>query len=151
MSTSSLHSHFRWVPSSPEVHIGTGKKSILISKKTPFHVSIEACNLRKHICIPTQALQGPRGAVLGAGRHRPVWPVPVSGAVPRELLRSRSEHVGMQIKITRQEIGRIVGCSREMVGRVLKNLEEQGLVDVSGKTMVVHGTRRAATLPKRTS
>lgn len=48
---------------------------------------------------------------------------------------------GMQIKITRQEIGRIVGCSREMVGRVLKNLEEQGLVQVKGKTMVVHGTR----------
>ncbi|MFL0796090.1 MAG: cAMP-activated global transcriptional regulator CRP [Cellvibrionaceae bacterium] len=48
---------------------------------------------------------------------------------------------GMQIKITRQEIGRIVGCSREMVGRVLKDLEEQGLVAVSGKTMVVHGAR----------
>ena len=48
---------------------------------------------------------------------------------------------GMQIKITRQEIGRIVGCSREMVGRVLKDLEEQGLVSVKGKTMVVFGTR----------
>jgi CRP/FNR family cyclic AMP-dependent transcriptional regulator len=48
---------------------------------------------------------------------------------------------GMQIKITRQEIGRIVGCSREMVGRVLKTLESQGLVSVSGKTMVVYGTR----------
>ncbi|WP_150306016.1 cAMP-activated global transcriptional regulator CRP [Pseudomonas saliphila] len=48
---------------------------------------------------------------------------------------------GMQIKITRQEIGRIVGCSREMVGRVLKNLEEQGLIDVKGKTMVIFGTR----------
>jgi CRP/FNR family cyclic AMP-dependent transcriptional regulator len=48
---------------------------------------------------------------------------------------------GMQIKITRQEIGRIVGCSREMVGRVLKTLEEQGLVQVKGKTMVVFGTR----------
>ena len=48
---------------------------------------------------------------------------------------------GMQIKITRQEIGRIVGCSREMVGRVLKTLEEQGLVSVKGKTMVVFGTR----------
>lgn len=46
---------------------------------------------------------------------------------------------GMQIKITRQEIGRIVGCSREMVGRVLKNLEDQGLVSVKGKTMVVFG------------
>ncbi|MES9869001.1 MAG: cAMP-activated global transcriptional regulator CRP [Sedimenticola sp.] len=48
---------------------------------------------------------------------------------------------GMQIRITRQEIGRIVGCSREMAGRVLKVLEEQGLVKVKGKTIVVHGTR----------
>jgi CRP/FNR family cyclic AMP-dependent transcriptional regulator len=48
---------------------------------------------------------------------------------------------GMQIKITRQELGRIVGCSREMAGRVLKTLEEQGLVGVAGKTMVVYGTR----------
>jgi len=48
---------------------------------------------------------------------------------------------GMQIRITRQEIGRIVGCSREMAGRVLKDLEERGLVSVSGKTIVVFGTR----------
>ena len=48
---------------------------------------------------------------------------------------------GMQIRVTRQEIGRIVGCSREMAGRVLKALEEQGLVSVSGKTIVVFGTR----------
>ena len=48
---------------------------------------------------------------------------------------------GMQIRITRQEIGRIVGCSREMAGRVLKSLEEQGLISVSGKTIVVFGTR----------
>lgn len=48
---------------------------------------------------------------------------------------------GMQIKITRQEIARIVGCSREMVGRVLKELEEQGLIEVHGKTMVIYGTR----------
>jgi CRP/FNR family transcriptional regulator, cyclic AMP receptor protein len=48
---------------------------------------------------------------------------------------------GMQIRITRQEIGRIVGCSREMAGRVLKTLEEQGLISVKGKTIVVYGTR----------
>jgi CRP/FNR family cyclic AMP-dependent transcriptional regulator len=81
----------------------------------------------------------------------------VTGRVARTLLELSQEpdamtHPdGMQIKITRQEIGRIVGCSREMVGRVLKALEEQGLVDVAGKTMVVHGTRRAATLPRRDS
>jgi CRP/FNR family cyclic AMP-dependent transcriptional regulator len=48
---------------------------------------------------------------------------------------------GMQIKITRQELGRIVNCSREMAGRVLKDLEDQWLIDVHGKTIVVHGTR----------
>ena len=48
---------------------------------------------------------------------------------------------GMQIRVTRQELGRIVGCSREMAGRVMKSLEEQGLVSVKGKTIVVFGTR----------
>ena len=40
-----------------------------------------------------------------------------------------------------QEIARIVGCSREMVGRVLKELEERGLITARGKTMVIFGTR----------
>ena len=48
---------------------------------------------------------------------------------------------GMQIKITRQELGRIVGCSREMAGRVLKALGEQGHISVKGKTIVVFGAR----------
>ena len=48
---------------------------------------------------------------------------------------------GMLVKITRQELGRIVGCSREMVGRVLKDLEEDHLLSVSGKSIVVFGTR----------
>ncbi|MES2674965.1 MAG: cAMP-activated global transcriptional regulator CRP [Pseudomonadota bacterium] len=71
----------------------------------------------------------------------------VTGRVARTLLElckepdAMTHPDGMQIKITRQEIGRIVGCSREMVGRVLKTLEEQGLVMVKGKTMVVFGTR----------
>ena len=71
----------------------------------------------------------------------------VTGRVARTLLDlckqpdAMTHPEGMQIKITRQEIGRIVGCSREMVGRVLKTLEEQGLVRVKGKTMVVFGTR----------
>jgi len=47
---------------------------------------------------------------------------------------------GTQIRISRQEISRIVGCSREMVGRVLKQLEEQGMISVAGKTIVVFGT-----------
>jgi hypothetical protein len=30
-----------------------------------------------------------------------------------------------------------VGCSREMAGRVLKALRQDGLIEVSGKTIVV--------------
>ncbi len=71
----------------------------------------------------------------------------VSGRVARTLLDlckqpdAMTHPDGMQIRITRQEIGKIVGCSREMVGRVLKSMEEQGLISVKGKTIVVFGTR----------
>lgn len=45
---------------------------------------------------------------------------------------------GMQIRITRQEIGQMVGCSRETVGRIIKMLEEQDLIAAHGKTIVVY-------------
>tara|TARA_B100001093_G_scaffold238864_1_gene228829 strand:+ start:1000 stop:1314 length:315 start_codon:yes stop_codon:yes gene_type:complete len=48
---------------------------------------------------------------------------------------------GMQIKITRRAISLTVNCSREMAGWVLKTLEEQDLISVCGKTLVVYGTR----------
>jgi CRP/FNR family cyclic AMP-dependent transcriptional regulator len=48
---------------------------------------------------------------------------------------------GMQIKITRQDLGKISNCSREMVGRILKDMQNQGLIEVSGKTIVIFGTR----------
>ncbi len=48
---------------------------------------------------------------------------------------------GMQIRITRQDLGRMAGCSREMAGRVLKALEEKEHISVTGKTIVVFGTR----------
>ncbi len=71
----------------------------------------------------------------------------VSGRVAKTLLDlcqqpdAMTHPDGMQIKITRQELGRIVGCSREMVGRVLKSLEQQNLLSAKGKTIVVFGTR----------
>ena len=46
---------------------------------------------------------------------------------------------GMQIKTTRQDIAKMVGCSREMAGRVLKELEEEDLITAHGKTIVVFG------------
>ncbi|EFA28504.1 transcriptional regulator, Crp/Fnr family, partial [Haemophilus influenzae HK1212] len=43
--------------------------------------------------------------------------------------------------ITRQEIGQMVGCSRETVGRIIKMLEDQNLIHAHGKTIVVYGAR----------
>lgn len=71
----------------------------------------------------------------------------VSGRVARALLDlckepdAMTHPDGMQIRVTRQELGRIAGCSREMVGRVLKDLEEKGLIWAHGKTIVLYGTR----------
>ena len=48
---------------------------------------------------------------------------------------------GTQIRVSRQELARIVGCSREMAGRVLKQLQIEGKLHARGKTVVVYGTR----------
>ena len=48
---------------------------------------------------------------------------------------------GMQIKTTRQDIAKMVGCSREMAGRVLKELEDEDLLSAHGKTIVIYGAR----------
>jgi len=73
--------------------------------------------------------------------------ITVSGRIANTLLdlcqqpEAMTHPDGMQIRVTRTELGRITGCSREMAGRVLKSMEEQGLVSVKGKTIVVFGTR----------
>jgi CRP/FNR family cyclic AMP-dependent transcriptional regulator len=73
--------------------------------------------------------------------------VDVSGRIAHSLLElceepdAMTHPEGMQIKVTRQELGRIVGCSREMAGRVVKSLEGDGLVSAAGKTIVVFGAR----------
>jgi CRP/FNR family cyclic AMP-dependent transcriptional regulator len=63
---------------------------------------------------------------------------------------------GMQIKVSRQELSRLIGCSREMAGRVLKVLEEQGLLRATGKTIVVFNARpkmktRPVVIPARSA
>jgi len=45
---------------------------------------------------------------------------------------------GVQIRVTRQEISRMVGCSREMAGRVLKELQEEGFIWAHGKTLIIY-------------
>ena len=48
---------------------------------------------------------------------------------------------GTQLRVSRQELARLVGCSREMAGRVLKKLQADGKLHARGKTVVVYGTR----------
>lgn len=67
----------------------------------------------------------------------------VTGRIARALLQlahdsqAISHPQGMLVRITREELGRLVNCSREMTGKVLRNLEEQGLIQVQGKSIVV--------------
>ena len=44
-----------------------------------------------------------------------------------------------------QELARIVGCSREMAGRVLKKLEEDGMVASQGRSILVLGIKKPGT------
>ena len=48
---------------------------------------------------------------------------------------------GTQLRVSRQELARLVGCSREMAGRVLKKLQADGVLHARGKTIVLYGTR----------
>lgn len=54
---------------------------------------------------------------------------------------SMSHPEGTQLRVSRQELARLVGCSREMAGRVLKKLQQDGMLHARGKTVVVYGTR----------
>jgi len=85
--------------------------------------------------------------LITSRKYRDLAFMDVEGRIARTLLDLCKEpdaitHPdGMQLSITRQEIGRIVGCSREMAGRVLKELNEKELISAHGKTIVVFGTR----------
>ncbi len=72
----------------------------------------------------------------------------VAGRVARVLLELTSQpeamphERGTRLKVTRQELSRLAGCSREMVSRVLRVLEERRIVATEGRSLIVfeHGT-----------
>lgn len=74
----------------------------------------------------------------------------VAGRLARTLLDltqqpdAKSHAKGIMVRVSRQELARIVGCSREMAGRVLKKLEEDGLVSTQGRSILVASTGRLA-------
>jgi CRP/FNR family cyclic AMP-dependent transcriptional regulator len=55
---------------------------------------------------------------------------------------AQSHARGTMVKSSRQELARIIGCSREMAGRVLKKLEEDGMVQTQGRSILVLGVQR---------
>jgi len=67
----------------------------------------------------------------------------VSGRVARALIDlcdepdAQKKSNGTHIRITRQELAKLAGCSREMAGRILKDLAARQLVSLYGKTIVV--------------
>lgn len=71
----------------------------------------------------------------------------VAGRIARTLMdmceepQAMSHPDGTQIHISRQEIARIVSCSRETVGRVLKQMSDDGMVEVKGMKIVVYHSR----------
>ncbi len=71
----------------------------------------------------------------------------VYGRIARTLLDlckqpdAMSHPQGTQIHLSRQEIGRIVGCSREMAGRVLKAMEEEKVISAAGMEIVIFHER----------
>ena len=68
----------------------------------------------------------------------------VAGRLARELLEltrkpdAKRGAAGITIRASRQELARLSGCSREMAGRVLKKLEEDGLLSAQGRNILVH-------------
>lgn len=85
-----------------------------------------------------------------SGRLRDLTFVDVAGRLARTLLDltkqpdAKPHPRGTLVRISRQEIARLVGCSREMAGRVLKKLEEDGVVTSQGRSIVVLAAGRAA-------
>ena len=81
----------------------------------------------------------------------------VAGRLARVLLElsgqpdAQPHEDGAQIKSSRQELARLIGCSREMAGRVLRRLEEDGMVQVSGRRIVVIGAQAPEPPPKLAS
>jgi len=71
----------------------------------------------------------------------------VQGRVQHEILNlcyqpdAQPHARGTLVRISRQELARIVGCSREMAGRVLKKLSADGTFSVQGRSIVVLGAQ----------
>jgi CRP/FNR family cyclic AMP-dependent transcriptional regulator len=90
-------------------------------------------------------LAGQLGARLRATNHR-LAEMPVLHAADRVWLAiteiaAHSDAAalpeGKPVRITRQDLGKLAGCSRELAGMVLKDFANAGRVVLSGKTVII--------------
>jgi CRP/FNR family cyclic AMP-dependent transcriptional regulator len=67
----------------------------------------------------------------------------VSGRVARALINlcqqpdAQTMRDYTVIRSTRQEIAKLIGCSREMVGKVLKQFDDEDYISLRGKNIVI--------------
>ncbi|MFM2448271.1 MAG: hypothetical protein RIS44_721 [Pseudomonadota bacterium] len=64
----------------------------------------------------------------------------VYGRVARSLLDMSEDDNGVKIirgKVSRQDLAKVVGASREMVSRVMKDLEERGIIETQDNGSVI--------------
>ena len=84
----------------------------------------------------------PESGLVITGEHFLSIRHALMGLGTRDQVREAMSHPqGSQLRVSRQELARLVGCSREMAGRVLKKLQTDGLLHARGKTVVLYGTR----------
>lgn len=62
---------------------------------------------------------------------------PVIGRVAKILLEHSEENPDSRPKLTQQDIAAMAGTAREVVGRSLKSLEEEGLIRLERKRLVI--------------
>jgi CRP/FNR family transcriptional regulator, cyclic AMP receptor protein len=70
----------------------------------------------------------------------------VYGRVARSLLDMSEDDKGVKIirgKVSRQDLAKVVGASREMVSRVMKDLEERGIIETQDNGSVIIRERLA--------
>ncbi len=133
----------------------TGERNTLVRARTPCRVAhIRYDRLRELFAThlkPDQAailqmvgMQLSRRLLGTSRRLGQLAFMDVAGRVARALLdlceapEASPCAEGTALQLTRQELARLVGCSREMAGRVLRNLADQGMVSMNGRTIVVH-------------
>ena len=74
----------------------------------------------------------------------------VAGRVARVLLDLTSQPEaephpnGTRLTVSRQELSRLAGCSREMVSRVIRVLEERSIIAIQGRSLIVIETGKNA-------